>query len=131
MCLKLQIRLTGILIIVSLIAGCGESGPSLAPVSGRVTLDGQPLKFANISFQPEGKSAGVGRTDADGHYELMYKRGQMGGPIGQNKVTIVLDTELAHRPQIVPPRYNLDSELEREIKPGSNVFDFDLTTKEK
>jgi len=32
-------------------AGCSRL-PDLAPVSGRVTLDGQPLEFGGMMFQP-------------------------------------------------------------------------------
>jgi hypothetical protein len=117
------------LLMLAVLAGCGKSGPEVAPVSGRVTLDGKPIKFANVIFQVEGKSPGVGRTDDNGRYVLMYKRGVPGAPIGQNRVSIALDTELARGPQTVPARYNTETELEREVMPGDdNVFDFDLTT---
>jgi hypothetical protein len=127
----MPIRYLSCLVLTVLLTGCGKSGAEVAPVSGRVTLDGRPLEFANISFQQEGKSAGVSRTDKDGHYDLMYKRGVMGGPVGKNRVTIVLDTELSHHAQNIPPRYNSQSDLEREIKPGQNEFNFDLTTDAK
>jgi hypothetical protein len=110
--------------------GCGKS-MDVAPVKGRVTLDGKPVKFANVTFQVEGRPPGTGRTDDDGHYELIYKRGVMGGPLGKNRVTIAEDTELTHGPQRIPARYNTQTELEQEVKPGSNEFNFDLTTDAK
>ena len=34
----------GMLLVLA--AGCGKSGPEVAPVKGRVTLDGRPLEMA-------------------------------------------------------------------------------------
>jgi hypothetical protein len=119
------------LILMALLIGCGKSNADIAPVSGLVTLDGRPLEFAIVTFQPEGKSPGAGRTDSNGHYELLYKRGVMGAPVGPNRVTILLDVDLAKKPQILPAHYNTQTELQREVKPGPNVFDFDLKTEAK
>lgn len=120
------------LALMVLLAGCRESGSDLAPVSGRITFDGKPLEYAAVVFQVEGKSPGVAGTDKDGRYELMYKRGVKGAPIGTNRVTIVEDIERTNRPQRVPPRYNTESELRVEVKPGeNNVFDFDLKSDPK
>jgi hypothetical protein len=115
--------------------GCGSGGPAIAPVSGRVTLDSQPVNEAQVVFQPEaGGAPSTGFTDRDGKYELGYKRGRMGALIGRHSVRIRMDTEvlddggkLVQRPQAIPPRYNSDTELKREVKAGEdNVFDFDL-----
>lgn len=114
------------LVWIALLAGCAKPGPDVAPVSGRVTLDGQPLPFAIVTFHPEGKSAASSGTDKDGRYMLMYKRGVMGAPVGMNRVTILLDVEQAHRPQLTP-----QTDLKREVKPGPNEFNFELTTAAK
>jgi hypothetical protein len=114
------------LIPVLIFVGCAKPGADVAPVTGRITLDGQPLEFAVITFQPEGKSSASSGTDKDGHYELAYKRGVMGAPVGMSHVSILLDVEQAHRPQIKP-----QTDLKREVKPGPNVFDFDLKTDAK
>ena len=128
---KMPLRSLGCLIFIALLVGCGKSNADVAPVSGVVTLDGRPLEFAIITFQPEGKSPAAGRTDKDGHYELLYKRGVMGAPVGPNRVTIMLDVDLAKKPQNVPARYNTQTELQHEVKPGPNVIDFDLKTEAK
>jgi hypothetical protein len=125
----LNSRLAFLLLILLVEIGCSKADSHIAPVRGRITLDGQPIKYADVTFQPEGKSPGVGRTDKDGRYMLSYKRGVMGTPIGTNRVTIIIDTQLTHGPQTVPARYNTATELQRDVKPGENVFDFELTTK--
>ena len=120
------------LLLGLLISGCRRSGAELAPVSGRVTLAGKPLEKADVIFQPEnGKPPASGRTDADGHYELAYKRGVMGGPVGQNLVQISVSRELVHNPPKIAPKFNSKSELHREVKPGQNEFDFDVTLEGK
>jgi|1185.fasta_scaffold506110_1 hypothetical protein len=113
------------LVVVAIVIGCGRSIADVAPVTGRVTLDGQPLQFAILTFHPAGKASASGGTDKDGRYTLLYKRGVMGAPIGLNRVTILLDVEQSHRPQLTP------TELEREVKPGPNVIDFDLKSDDK
>jgi hypothetical protein len=110
------------------VAGCDKSGPQIAPVRGRVTLDGQPLPDTSVVFKATGMSPSGGRTDGNGNYELIYKRGVKGAPIGMNQVTILEDTQKTRGPQRVPARYNQESELQREVQPGDNVIDFELTT---
>lgn len=101
-------------------------------MSGRITLAGQPLENADIVFQPDnGKSPGVGRTDAEGRYEIAYKRGVKGGPVGQNTVQIRVSKELVRKPPQIAAKFNSKSELRREIKAGQNEFDFDVTVEGK
>jgi hypothetical protein len=121
-----------LLLLGLLISGCRKSGPELAPVRGRVTLSGNSLEKADIVFQPDnGKPPASGRTDAEGRYELAYKRGVMGGPIGQNTVRIRVSRELVRNPPKIAARFNAQSELHREVKAGQNEFDFDVTVESK
>jgi hypothetical protein len=113
-------------------AGCGKTGADVAPVTGRITLDGKPLEKADIVFQPDGsKPPSSGRTDADGRYQLVYKRGVMGGMVGSNTVRITISSDVVPNPPNIPARYNAESELTKEVKTGQNEFNFDLTSNEK
>lgn len=49
--------------------GCGRR-PTLAPVSGRVTLDGRPLAFGSVMIQPTGGPAARGRIQPDGSFTV-------------------------------------------------------------
>jgi hypothetical protein len=121
-----------VLLLLMVFTGCGKGGPQIAPVHGRVTLNGQPLENADITFQPEdSKSPSAARTDKDGHYELGYKRGVLGGLVGQHTVRIRVSSEVVENPPNIPERYNTATELHREVKAGPNEFNFDLTTAEK
>ena len=120
------------LLLICVAAGCGKSGPEVAPVKGRVTLDGRPLSTVDIVFQPEdGKPPATSRTDEEGNYELLYKRGQNGAPVGQHTVRVALTSGIVAKPPNIPAKYNTASELHREVKSGNNEIDFDLKSEGK
>jgi hypothetical protein len=121
-----------VLILFVGLVGCGKSGPQIAPVHGRVTLDGRPLENADVEFKPNNSPRpSTGRTNADGRYELAYKRGQLGAVVGPNTVRITVSSELVKNPPKIAARFNAQSELQREVKSGDNEFDFDVTTEGK
>jgi hypothetical protein len=117
------------LLLSALAAGCAQDGPEVAPVTGRVTLDGQPLESIDVVFQPEDmKRPGIGLTNADGRYELVYTKGVAGARLGPHVVRISFNPNLVKNAPNVPERYNKQSELRAEVKPGDNVFNFELTS---
>jgi hypothetical protein len=127
-------RLAWLMLLAALLSGCSGSGADVAPVSGRVTLDGAPLAGARIRFQPEasGGSPSYGSADSEGHYVLGYKRDQPGAIIGWHTIRIepgaADDPENKSKPRALPARYNTASELREEVKAGEdNVIDFELT----
>ncbi|EAQ81827.1 carboxypeptidase-like regulatory domain-containing protein [Blastopirellula marina] len=82
-----QYRLS-LLLIAAIQLGC--SGGGLQPLQGTVTLDGQPLADAAISFSPvTGGRPATGKTDADGQFTLASYTAGDGLPAGSYKVTIV------------------------------------------
>jgi hypothetical protein len=123
---------TALVVLLAAVSGCGTSGPQVAPVHGRVTLDGRPLARADITFQPEGaQRASIGRTDEDGRYELAYKRGQPGAIVGKHTVQVEVSSELVKNPPPIPARYAANSELHRQVEPDENEINFDLTSDPK
>jgi hypothetical protein len=116
-----------------LLAGCGRSdGPQIAPVHGHVTLDGKPLALADVSFQPDGSQrVSMSRTNLEGRYELVYKRGQPGAIVGMHSVRISVSAENVKHPPIIAKKFDTETELHREVKAGDNEFDFDVTTEKK
>ena len=127
--------------------GCSGSGdqPELGQVSGTVTLDGKPLSGVAVVFQPESGRPARATTNAEGKYELKYIRETLGTKVGHNRVEIAPNEEgeddgepegdadgpQARRPvnsgkPSIPARYNTQSQLEADVKPGKNTFDFKL-----
>ena len=67
--------------------GC-DSGPPTGTVTGVVTMDGEPLDSALVTFVPkEGGQSALGKTNEVGEYEL-YRRGEPGALLGPYKVTV-------------------------------------------
>lgn len=58
--------------------GCGQSGPAVQFVEGRVLLDGQPVSGATVGFGPVTLGNGLpaaGTTDAEGVFRLTASGG--------------------------------------------------------
>ena len=131
----------GIPVCFLLIFGCGHKsteGPALAPVTGRVTLDGNPLADAELIFHPvdaEGKPAGAdsyGKTDAAGQFTLKTNDGREGATVGENQVQIAkIDRERKTGGiNAIPVKYNKQSTLTFTVPAGgSSAANFTLTTK--
>ena len=132
---------SAICITVSL--GCESKPHGLAPVSGIVTLDGQPVSGVRVTFQPSGRDVenpGPGSSafsDASGRYELKTVRDEHGAVPGQHTVRILNpapqlassdDSAAPPRKEIIPRRYE-DGHLTFDVPPeGTNAADFVLTS---
>src|SRR3990172_2569518 len=87
--------------VVLAMTGCSRSPYELAPVHGRVTLDGRPLSQSKVMFAPvevgdnpnPGKPA-FGLVQDDGSFVLTTYRTNDGAIVGEHWVSIVrLTTE--------------------------------------
>lgn len=90
-----------VLCLAAVITGCGggSSGPKLPtfsedaiPVSGTITMDGEPLAEAAVTFlfdgtPPKGFLSGSGKTDSSGKYSLL-SGSKPGIPAGRYRVTV-------------------------------------------
>jgi len=122
---------------LGLLAGCGgQDGPPRGTVSGKVTLDGQPLAGATVTFYPEGGRPSVGITDESGNYELAYTADKSGAAVGKHTVRITTaqisgeGVSPDKMKEKLPAKYNDQSELTVEVASGSNQnVNFDLTSK--
>jgi hypothetical protein len=134
----------GLAALLVLVPGCGSR---FAAVSGKVTLNGQPLANATVSFQPVAppgsKDPGPGsqaKTNEKGEFTLQTSTGQNGAVVGTHRVSIIaLDPQVGEgdaRPprggwplaDKVPPRYNANTTLSFEVPSGgTDKADFALT----
>jgi len=127
-------RLRLAIVTLACLAGCGgPPHPEVGRVTGLVTLDGQPLAEATVMFQPTEGRASIATTDSAGKYSLIYLDGVPGAKLGAHKV--IIRTEIPGedgQPPIakekLPKKYHQNTELTAEVKPGSNTFDFPLTS---
>tara|TARA_R110002072_G_scaffold173600_1_gene328224 strand:- start:13508 stop:14029 length:522 start_codon:yes stop_codon:yes gene_type:complete len=74
-----------------MLAGCGGSDrPALAPASGIVKLDGEPVEGASVTYHPvEGGRPGSGTTDAQGRYTIKTFQDAPGAAVGDHIVTVM------------------------------------------
>ena len=83
------------------LAGCGGGGggvarPKTVKVTGKVVYKGQPVAGASVAFLGDGSSTpALGRTDAEGRFELTTFDAGDGAVVGTHKVTVA---------KIVPPK---------------------------
>lgn len=132
---------TQLLCLLALLAlfGCAsEESYDLVPTSGKVTLNGEPLADARVSFQPvassEAPNPGPGSTavtDDAGNYTLTTGGEQEGAVVGKHQVRIFTgkyetsdpasddpDATKTVAEEILPPRYNFQTELTFDVPAG-------------
>ncbi|WP_406697634.1 hypothetical protein V5E97_02100 [Singulisphaera sp. Ch08] len=127
--------------VVFAMAGCGgaSDGINREPVSGEVTLDGQPISQGEITFVPAGGGEPVAAAIIEnGRYTVERANGPSPGPqrinVWSKKPTgkkfpsdVEPGTFIEETRESIPDRYNLKSELKAEVKEGGdNRFDFTL-----
>jgi hypothetical protein len=127
--------------LVLVAPGCSKPY-RLAPVSGKVTLNGKPLANAWVHFAPvasAGKSdpgpTAHGQTNAEGTYTLHVRPEQPGAVVGKHRVVISLvvggSTDQADAGgkarEKIPRRYNQETTLTYDVLPeGTKEANFDL-----
>src|SRR5262249_50222046 len=121
------------------VVGCSRSKDDLPrePVAGTVTLDGQPLAEAVIQFSPTGDASKTPRSGAnweikDGQsptpreeglapapYRVSISHAELKDVKAKGKVNTAIPSRTkTYGPEQILARYNAQSELKAEIKPG-------------
>jgi hypothetical protein len=98
--------------VVVAVVGCSKDNDGrmqVYPVSGKVTVKGQPVEGARVVFYGAtadltgpGTIVPVGVTDANGAFQLRSYEPEDGSPAGEFKVTVIW-------PERIPP--NVDQEM--------------------
>ena len=127
-------------LVLAVSFGCGSSdGLNRQAISGKVTLDGDPLTSGAILFEPTSKDSGtaVGATIRQGSFAVSRAE----GPVpGSYRVRVYASTrkqappakgqtDRTPRPMVerLPPHYNTRSELRAEVVADRvNRYRFDL-----
>jgi len=129
------------LLACSALWGCSlaDKGPERGAVRGRVTVDGQPVEQGSVQFTPvQGTTGPVsGAAIENGEYSVSKSEGPV---VGTNlvqitgsrrtgkKITDRLSILIDERVLMVPEHYNSKSTLIRQVEPGKQVFDFELSS---
>jgi hypothetical protein len=131
--------IAGLGLMALALSGCGSQA-NTAAVSGMVKLDGKPVEKGAIQFIPVEGNTGpsAGGAINNGQYHIGRERG---AAVGKNRVELRAfkrtgrEVQDATKPAgnftlewvpALPPEYNDQSTVVREIKPGDNTFDFDI-----
>jgi hypothetical protein len=70
-------------------SGCGSKWPKTVPVSGKVTLDENPVEGAAVCLIPDsGGRFGYGTTDANGDFTVSTFEANDGATLGSHKIVI-------------------------------------------
>jgi hypothetical protein len=119
-----QIRIALTLTSLIGIAGCRQGDqPDLGLVTGRITLNGDPLPNIELAFQPENGRASYGETDEDGYYELTYIRDTKGAKVGTHRVLVrtkSVDSDTIEPVKVVAGKNTIDIDCKR-TKPKQAV----------
>jgi hypothetical protein len=141
-------RIAGAGVLLVALVGCGNAG--YAPVSGVVTLDGQPYARAVVSFQPIGtkdnQNPGRGSsayTDENGRFVLKCDNSIDGAVIGKHTVRIMTrgNDVVGQSPEggspdggtarvdPIPPEWNALSKVEFDVpRGGTDKANFDIVS---
>jgi hypothetical protein len=121
--------------LLFLVAGCGHS--NLNTVSGVVALDGQPLKEGTIQFAPaDGKAPSQAAVIQDGKFSTQLHRTSYKVEIHATKF-VDTGAKLDEKGpgggpiavELLPARYNVQSELTLTIEGPRSDVRFDLKSK--
>jgi hypothetical protein len=118
-----------------LLVGCGSSG--LTPVGGVVTLDGQPLVEGTIHFAPaDGQSPSQAAVIRDGSYSTELTKTSYQVQIFAPKPAKVVAKLDENGPgggprveELLPSRYNVQSELTLNVAGPTRAANFELRSK--
>ena len=122
------------------LAGCsGGSDGGGAKVTGRVTWNGQPISEGAVNLIPlTGDGFRGGGPISQGVYEIPKERGPAPGkyrveiygfePVGGAAAADPSDADAQSATrQVIPPKYNTESELELDVSGSLVEKDFELT----
>ena len=135
-------------LLVVCIAGCGD-GIGRVPITGLLTVKGEPLAGASVQFFPQAGTQGegaIGVSGPDGKFAVISSRQDDAGiPPGKYKVRVslmmdagkvlppeALQAEYPNAQEIVPsPFSTANSTLEVDIPAGGGEVKVDLPVKLK
>lgn len=113
------------------LVGCGGERGELAPVSGTVTLNGEPVTHGHVFAKPMSGRTAVGRIQPDGSFTLGTHTYADGAQIGEHTLTLAppRSDEGAPPPDaIVPPTKYTSPRTSglRMVVPAEGLTDYQI-----
>jgi hypothetical protein len=126
-------------VVLTVIPGCSTGTPPRNSVTGKVTLNGQPVSEGLVTFHGQNGQSANGSICPDGSYTIDDP------PLGLCQITVQGAPGLAYgardpaehgtpaeserRPSLVPAKYSqLGNGLRMDVTPGRHVRDLPLTS---
>lgn len=128
--------------------GCNDGKLKTHPVSGVVTMNGEPVEGATVTFSPVKESEGdaaIGKTNEKGEYKLQTANGRAdGGTTPGDYIVLIKKSEMVETGRItydtsgnssketlpksvLPAQYgSFSSPLKATVEKKKNTFDFKL-----
>lgn len=143
-----------VLASATMLLGCGSGLATdyrdlgLVPVSGTVTLDGQPVEGAVVFFESPDLTQSYATTDREGNYQMKFNSEQMGVTPGEKIVRISTTASTGEVEEIeeedeedfdprkkkkptgpadrIPATYNTESKITVNVSSENATFNFSL-----
>ncbi|MEW4561570.1 carboxypeptidase regulatory-like domain-containing protein [Bremerella sp. JC770] len=123
-----------LLVLLGSLVGCfSSSGVPVGKVTGVVTVGGEPMSDATVTFYPEVGRPSIGMTDESGHYDLLFTESVKGAIVGIHRVNISYggppqpgEVDRHARAKRVLPPTNVEWPEPVQVESSSNTIDFDL-----
>ncbi|WP_105356449.1 MULTISPECIES: hypothetical protein [Pirellulaceae] len=127
----------GLSLLLLIAVGCGSGRSDLVEVTGKVTLDGQPVSKGKITVEAtDGKGGVEGGSIENGEYSVMTTLGskavKINSPkvVGQKKTYGTADSPTEEvTTEAIPKKYNQKTELTMEVSSSSLEHNFELKSK--
>ena len=129
-----------LMLTIAFVMGCGQAGPKLSKIKGKVTLDGAPLEEGSIAFIPtDGKGVTSGGKITKGEYTADV-------PYGDKRIEIRARKVIGSKPayegvadspmqdifvELIPLKYNAESTLVWTIDSAAHDVDIPMESDAK
>lgn len=115
--------------VLVLLSGCEQPAFPVAPVHGKVTIDGEPLSSGKVMFAPilqggglESGKAGFGPIQSDGTFVVSTYSDNDGAVVGEHWVSIIGSPGIGVSPKFpgiirvtVPRKFSVASDMDNSL----------------
>jgi hypothetical protein len=137
--MNISLKICSAIFICLIVLGCNDGRPKRVAVSGKVTIDGQPLKIGTVQFYSQTAKGrpSMGKIESDGTFSLYTFEQKDGIPLGAFDVSVTskqsLSKGLADERYMcnIPPKYEdiKTSGIVKKIEGAMNDMTIELTWK--